>query len=393
MSTRPAAPMGARTAVEGQGAPAPDAGLHKLFSPFPWGNGSLRNRIAMAPMTRNASPGGIAGLDVARYYARRAAGGAGLIITEGTCIDHPSANGYRNVPAMYGAGLVGWRRTVNAVHAEGARIVAQLWHVGAVRRPGMEPDANAPGVGPEAELDADGRTLVKRLAAGEIAEIARSYARAALAAEELGFDGVEIHGAHGYLIDQFLWHQSNQRDDAYGGSISNRTRFAAEVVQAVRRAVSRQFPIVFRFSQWKMSDYRARIATTPDELRQVLMPLVDAGVDVFHASTRRFWEPAFDGSDHSLAQWTRKLGGKPVIAVGSIGLSQQHETRSLRTRDNVDSPIADLAPMLASLEHGCFDLIAVGRGMLADPDWACKVRDGRAIELGPLTAAALAHLH
>ena len=119
-----------------------------LFEPFVLGRSVLRNRIVMAPMTRNHSPRGVPGPDVADYYRRRAEGGVGLIITEGTCIDHPGANGYRDVPAFFGdAPLSGWRRVVEAVHGAGARIMAQLWHVGAIRRPGMEPVPSVPGFG------------------------------------------------------------------------------------------------------------------------------------------------------------------------------------------------------------------------------------------------------
>ncbi|MES2977729.1 MAG: 12-oxophytodienoate reductase [Pseudomonadota bacterium] len=366
------------------------AGL--LYRPFPFGQRVLRNRIAMAPMTRNCSPGGIPGEDVARYYSRRASGGAGLIITEGTYIDHPAANGYKDVPAFFGAALQGWKRVADAVHAQGALIVPQLWHVGAVRRPGMEPDAQVPGMGPD-DLVENGQTVVQRMSLADLREVTASYARAAAAAEAAGFDGVEIHGAHGYLLDQFLWASSNHRDDDYGGSLESRGRLAAEVVAAMRSAVSASFPIIFRFSQWKMSDYGARIASSPDELARILNPLVDAGVTIFHASTRRFWEPAFDGSTESLSACARRVTGKPVMAVGSIGLAQQHETRKLRTRDNVGSEVASLDRLFDAFERDDFDLIAVGRGMLADPHWADKVRESGSTEaLNPLTEEAMQKL-
>ena len=374
------------------GTPMPEASaLDKLYQPFPFGRGTLRNRIVMAPMTRNSSPNGVPDERVSAYYARRAAGGAGLITTEGTYIDHPAANGYANVPAFHGAGLAGWERVVRAVHAEGASIVPQVWHVGAVRRRGMEPDPTVPGMG---TIDAfeNGERVVHGMTASDIEAVAQSYARAARNALELGFDGVEIHGAHGYLLDQFLWDQSNQRQDNYGGSIANRVRFAAEVVAAMRAAVPDDFPIIFRFSQWKMTDYKARIANNPDELGQVLRPLAQAGVDMFHASTRRFWEPAFEGSAENLAACARRVTGKPLIAVGSVGLAQQHETRKLRTRDNVGSEIADLTRLRESLERDDFDLVAVGRGMLADPQWANKVRAGGVSGLNALTPEMLQEL-
>jgi 2,4-dienoyl-CoA reductase-like NADH-dependent reductase (Old Yellow Enzyme family) len=365
--------------------------LDKLYQPFPFGRITLRNRIVMAPMTRNSSPKGVPDESVSAYYARRASGGAGLIVTEGTYIDHPAANGYANVPAFHGAGLEGWARVVRAVHAEGAAIVPQVWHVGAVRRRGMEPDPAVPGIG-TVDVFEEGERVVHAMTASDIESVVQSYARAARSARELGFDGVEIHGAHGYLLDQFLWDRSNPRDDGYGGSIVNRVRLAAEVVAAMRAAVTDEFPIIFRFSQWKMTDYKARIANDADELAQMLQPLARAGADMFHASTRRFWEPAFEGSDENLAACARRVTGKPLIAVGSVGLAQQHETRKLRTRDNVGSEVADLTRLRECLERDDFDLVAVGRGMLADPQWANKVRVGGVSALNALTPEMLQQL-
>ena len=370
---------------------APSSITNKLYRPLSFGRRELRNRVAMAPMTRNRSPGGVPTEAVVRYYARRAAGGAGLIITEGTYIDHTASNGYRDVPAFYDAGLEGWQRVVQAVHDEGALIVPQLWHVGSVRRRGMEPNPAVPGVGPM-DIFEDGERVVEAMSASDLAAVVQSYARAARAAEELGFDGVEIHGAHGYLIDQFLWEFTNQRKDMYGGTIPNRVRFATEVVAAMRTAVADDFPIVYRFSQWKMSDYSARIANTAEELAQILLPIAAAGASMFHASTRRFWEPAFSGSDENLAACSRRLTGKPVIAVGSVGLAQQHETRRLRTRDNMGSEIAGLERLLECLERDDFDVVAVGRGMIADPQWAEKVRNGRTENLNPLSPDMLEDL-
>jgi 2,4-dienoyl-CoA reductase-like NADH-dependent reductase (Old Yellow Enzyme family) len=211
---------------------------------------------------------------------------------------------------------------MRAVHAEGALIMPQLWHVGAVRRRGMEPDPGVPGYGPTDEFES-GERVVHAMTYGDIDAVAASYARGARSAHAFGFDGVEIHGAHGYLLDQFFWRVSNRRDDEYGGAIANRARFAAKVVAAMREAVPADFPIVFRFSQWKMTDYKARIANDPEELGEVLRPLAAAGVDLFHASTRRFWEPAFEGGVENLAACARRVTGKPVIAVGSVGLAQR----------------------------------------------------------------------
>src|SRR6478736_9278485 len=181
------------------------------------------------------------------------------------------------------------------------------------------------------------------------------------------FAAVELHGAHGYLLDQFLWERTNLRTDSYGGSLAARTRFPAEVVAAVRGAVGPDYPIVYRFSQWKASDFGASIVGDPVELQELLGPLVDAGVDVFHPSTRRHYVPAFPDSDPvlSLSGWTKKVTGAPVIAVGSVGLGTQFRSEKA---GEVIRP-APIDRLVGQFEVGEFDIVAVGRALLADPTW------------------------
>lgn len=360
-----------------------------LFEPAELAGLSLRNRIVMAPMSRYRSPGGVPDADNVAYYRRRAAAGVGLIVSEGTYIDHPGAPVYRNVPHFFGAdALAGWVRVLEAVHAEGGCMVPQLWHVGAARTLGAPPDPAVPGYGP-CEVVQDGRRVVVGMDGADIKAVAQSYARSARHARELGFDGVAVHGAHGYLIDQFLWPQTNRREDGHGGSLDNRCRFAVEVIRAMRAAVGPDFPIVLRFSQWKATDYGARIAGTPDELAALLRHLSDAGVDLFDVSTRRFYEPAFEGDPRSLAAWTRHLSGRPVIAVGSIGLDQPHQSKHYRTSDNVAAAVTDLRAVHEGLARGDFDLAAVGRAILADPQWTEKARRGAFGEITPFTRSAM----
>lgn len=357
-----------------------------LFQPLTIGRMRLPNRIVMAPMTRQRSPDGVPGQDVADYYRRRAEGGVGLIITEGAYIDHAGANAFADGPDLFGeAALAGWRRVLDAVHGAGGRIVAQLWHCGPHRRPGMPHDPNVPGFGPVEIRGENGRLLVKAMTEEDMAEVVASYARAAVQAQSLGFDGVEIHAAHGFLLDTFLWAHSNTRTDAYGGNLEKRLSLTLEVVQAVRRAISVDFPVLLRFSQFKTSDYAARIAETPEELGRLLKPLAEAGVDAFHASTRRFGEPAFDGSSLSLAGWAHQLTGKPAIAVGSVGL---HGDVGEQAGAESSAP-ADLQGAVERVANGEFDLIAIGRALLSDPGWADKVRQGRFDELHGYDAAIL----
>lgn len=348
--------------------------LADLFSPLTVGSLTVPNRFAMAPMTRAASPDGVPGADVAAYYRRRAAGGVGLIITEGVRVPHPASGAPAAVPAIDGlAALAGWRAVTDAVHAEGATIAAQLWHQGAQRA--SQPDdtpAQTP-VSPSG-VDVAGERVGRALDASGLDAVVQSFALAARNARAVGFDAVELHGAHGYLLDEFLWDKTNLRTDQYGGPAHNRTRFPAEVVAAVRAAVGPDYPIIFRFSQWKSNHYDAGIAATPAELEALLTPLVDAGVDVLHPSTRRHYVPAFPDTDPrlSLSGWTKKLTGAPVIAVGSVGLATEFNPAK-RFGDPI--PPAPVDRLVAQFADGEFDIVAIGRALLADPAWVNRLRD------------------
>jgi 2,4-dienoyl-CoA reductase-like NADH-dependent reductase (Old Yellow Enzyme family) len=366
--------------------------VQALFRPFTLNGLTLPNRVVMAPMTRWKSPGGIPGRDVAAYYRRRAENDCGLIIAEGTTVDHPVASYSTRVPAFHGAALIGWKHVVDEVHAAGGRIMPQLWHVGISRRPGQDyPNRDLPSLSPSGLFLPHKRQVAEPATHEEIASAIQSFATAARDARELGFDGIEVHGAHGYLFDQFFWEPINRREDEYGGSLAGRTRFAVETIQAIRREVGHDYPFVLRISQWKEQDYSARVAHTPQELSAFLNILTDAGVDAFHCSQRRYWEAEFEGSDLNLAGWAKKLTGKPVITVGSIGLAGELVTRgtdSLGQR----AEVARIDDVLERLERDQFDLVAVGRALLADPEWVRKVREQRFDELKPYTPEALESL-
>lgn len=349
--------------------------VEKLFQPFEYGPLKTTNRVVMAPMTRESSPGNVPNEKVVEYYRRRAAGGVGLIITEGTCVGHKAANGYANIPFMYGEeALAGWKKVVDAVHAEGGKIVPQLWHVGGIRRPGVEPDPEVPGYSPSG-MAMPGKVTGHAMIKEDIQDVVNAFAQAAKDAQAIGFDGVEIHAAHGYLIDQFFWDGTNQRDDEYGGDLANRSRFAIEIIKAIRAAVGPDFPIILRWSQWKQQEYSARLVETPEELQTFLEPLVDAGVDIFHCSTRRFWEPEFEGSDLNLAGWTKKLTGKPTITVGSVGLNADFLPVDGTAHFRAAEP-ASIDNLVERINADEFDLVAVGRAIIANPDWPQLVQEG-----------------
>jgi len=353
-----------------------------LFEPFRLKSLSLPNRVVMAPMTMEASPGGVPDDHTVQHYACRAAGGTALLITEGTTIGRPAASHNGNIPNFHAAdALSGWAKVVEAVHAAGGKIAPQLWHEGMARKPGTGPNSEAPSEGPS--VGSDGGIAMSDT---EIADTLEAFAIAAGEAKRLGFDAVEIHGGHGYLLDNFFWESQNKRTDGYGGNHRNRGRFAGEVVQAIRAAVGEDFPIIMRFSQFKLEDYLAKIATSPQELEDLLAPCVEAGVDMFHASQRRFFEPEFEGSNLNLAGWTKKLTGLPTITVGSVGLKGADALDSLRGGETGPDRIDRIEERLA---NGEFDLVAVGRALLTDPTWTEKVREGRFSEMLAFDPASL----
>ena len=371
--------------------------LTQLFMPFTLNGLTVSNRVVMAPMTRNFSPGGVPGPDVAAYYRRRAEGGVGLILTEGTAPNHPQAKNMPHVPQMYGdEALAGWARVTEGVHAAGGRIFSQLWHVGAVQGQ-SEPKLPVSPLSPSGLLKA-GVKIGEPMTQADIDAVIEGFAQAAANAQRVGFDGIEIHGAHGYIIDEFFWDGTNQRTDKYGGNIVERTRFAVEIIQECRRRVGSNFPMQLRFSQWKGQEYTARLVTTPQDLARFLEPLTAAGVDAFHCSTRRFWEPEFEGSDLNLAGWTKKLTGKPTITVGSVSLDVDFMVSLGRMAPpksataggaNGNERAAHMDRLGEMLARGDFDLVAVGRALLADPAWAVKVRENDFADLKPFSPEVL----
>ncbi|RPA56559.1 NADH:flavin oxidoreductase [Shewanella vesiculosa] len=365
--------------------------VNRLFEPFVTASLSLKNKTVMAPMTRAFSPNYIPNDEVAAYYRRRAEGDVGLIITEGTFISHEGANGYENVPAIYGdQALAGWKHVVDEVHAVGGKIAPQLWHVGSVRKSGIGPHKEAPAYSPSG-LYKPGAANGVAMTQDDIDTVVASFAQAALDAKNIGFDAIEVHGAHGYLVDQFFWEGTNQRTDKYGGSLENRTRFGVEIVNAIRAAVGNDFTIIFRFSQWKQQDYNAKLCQTPEELDTFLGLLSDAGVDIFHASTRRFWVAEFAGSDLGLAGWTKKLTNKPVITVGNVGLDADFIGEGNADLSGTSNPTG-IDELLVRLNNDEFDLVAIGRALLVDPQWVKKIQHNAIDEIKPFNKKSLMSL-
>src|SRR5277367_1466464 len=217
-----------------------------LLAPFGLGGLKLRNRIVLSPMTRGFSPGGVPGRHVADYYTRRAERNVGLIITEGVGVDHPAA-------------LEGWRNVVGSVHAAGGVILPQLGHMGPIRQANSGPCPAAPSCRPSGIWGPNGLASMpaaylepmmpttQPMSEREIADVIAAFGRSAANAKAIGFDGIAIHGAHGYLIDSFFWQETNHRTDRWGGDVAARTQFGAEVVRSIRRAIGPDLPIMLRF--------------------------------------------------------------------------------------------------------------------------------------------------
>lgn len=360
--------------------------LAPLRTPFSCKSLIAPNRFCMAPMSRYFAPGGILTDEGAEYYRRRAAAGIGTIITEGTgvAIDHTVAAD--TVPIFAGEEpLAAWKGAIDAVHAEGGMFVPQLWHVGGCIDFNFPDSPHAELVSPSGFAGPDvpgGRAMTEE----DIADTVAAFAESARAAKDIGCDAIELHGAHGYIFDQFFWDKTNLRGDHYGGpDISDRTAFAAEVVAACREAVGEDFAIIMRLSQWKTYDYDVKLARDPDEMHRWLEPLVRAGVDIFHASQRRFWEPEYEGDPRNFGGWIKEVTGKPVITVGSVGMDRDLMQDFV---EGISSPmLGRLEELVAMFERGEFDLVALGRVLLADANWLEKIEQQRIDELTPYDRA------
>jgi 2,4-dienoyl-CoA reductase-like NADH-dependent reductase (Old Yellow Enzyme family) len=366
--------------------------IDALFRPYRLNALELPNRVIMAPMTRSMSPGGVPTAEVARYYRRRAEHGVGLILTEAAGVGRPAALNEPDMPQFHGEeALAGWKKVVDEVHAAGGRIAPQLVHVGyklSNAAQGWTPPA--PYESPSG-FSVTGERAGRPMSEADVAGIIEAFARAAMDAERLGFDGIELMGAHGYLINQFFYDHLNLRDDGYGGStLLERSRFAVEILKAVRSVVTPGFPVTLRLSQWKPKDFNARLAETPQALEQWLGSFADAGADAFHLSQQKFWQPAFPEVDGklNLAGWAKKLTGITAITVGAVGLSGDVYA-SLKGESAQSMPLDEL---LARLARDEFDLVAVGRPLLQDPAWLEKIRQGRLHQIADFTPAAFATL-
>jgi 2,4-dienoyl-CoA reductase-like NADH-dependent reductase (Old Yellow Enzyme family) len=339
-----------------------------LFSPFELGSLKLKNRIGLAPMTRtSAHADGTASAQMRAYYAKFARGGFSLLISEGVYPDEAYSQGYLNQPGIANAAHISsWKEITDAVHAAGAAIICQLMHAGALvqgnryKNHAIAPSAVLPKGEQLTFYGGEGSYPVPvEMTPADMEALTAGFAQAAGNALRAGFDGIEIHGANGYILDQFLTDYTNQRRDEYGGSTQNRVRLLAEVVTATRKAIGPQVPLGIRISQSKVNDYTHKWAGGEKDAEIIFGTLGQAGVDFLHVTEYRALSPAFGDSGPTLVALAKKYGQVPVLVNGNLNEPEKAET------------------MLA---EGGADIITIGKGALANQDWPQKVAQGLALQ-------------
>jgi 2,4-dienoyl-CoA reductase-like NADH-dependent reductase (Old Yellow Enzyme family) len=344
----------------------------KLFESLNISNTELKNRVGLAPMTRtSATEDGLATNQMANYYAKFAKGGFGLIITEGTYPDEQYSQGYNDQPGIANDKQVEeWRNVISSVHENGAKIFCQLMHAGALSQGNRYKNET---IGPSAvkpkgeQLGFYGGSgefpVPKEMTLEDIKEVIQHFAEAAKRAKQAGFDGIEIHGANGYILDQFLTDYTNNRTDQYGGSTENRVRLLVEVLEAVREEVGNDYPVGIRISQGKVNDYEHKWANGENDADIIFSSLSKTGIDFIHVTEYDALNPAFEENGPTLAAFAKKYGKVPVFANGKL-----HEPNKAEE----------------IIKKGEADVITIGTGALANPDWVNKVqRDGTINEFTP----------
>ncbi|SMO98431.1 NADH:flavin oxidoreductase [Paracoccus laeviglucosivorans] len=348
----------------------------KLLEATRSGNLATKNRFGVAPMTRvTATEDGRATETMTRYYERFARGGFGLVVTEGIYTDQAHSQGYVFQPGITDeAQARSWQPLVKGIQSHGSLAIAQIMHAGGISQGNRFRDTT---VAPSAILPKgqqmafyygkDGYAMPTEITEAQIAEVIKGFADSAARAVEIaGFDGIEIHGANGYLLDQFLTNYTNTRTDQYGGSTENRIRLAVEVVKAARARVGSGVPVGIRISQAKVNDYHHKWANGEADAAIIFGALAEAGVDFIHVTEFEAWQPAFGEGTPTLVHLAKTYAPNAlIIANGSL-----HDT------EKAEAVIADGA-----------DIVTIGRGALANPD--LPIRLAEASELREFDPAIL----
>jgi 2,4-dienoyl-CoA reductase-like NADH-dependent reductase (Old Yellow Enzyme family) len=341
-----------------------DIDASALFAPIVINGHTVKNRLSVAPMTRvTATQDGRASETMTRYYERFAWGGFGTVITEGIYTDQAFSQGYVNQPGMTGeAQANAWKPVVSGIKAHGALAIAQMMHAGAIsqgnrfRNTTVGPSPVQPKGEQMTFYHGKGRyALPAAITEEQIAEAINGFAESAGRANKVaGFDAIEIHGANGYLLDQFLTDYANNRADRWGGPTENRVRLILETFKAVRAKVGVEVPVGVRISQGKVNDYYHKWADAERDAEIIFGALAEAGADFVHVTEFEAWKPAFASGGPSLMHLARRHAPKAAIfANGSL--------------HNVEQAVA-------ALDDGA-DIVTIGRGALANPDLPRRLSD------------------
>ncbi|WP_430786834.1 NADH:flavin oxidoreductase [Virgibacillus flavescens] len=339
--------------------------FNKLFSTTQLKDKTLTNRFVVAPMTRiSAEKNGRANETMQRYYERFAKGGFSAVISEGIYTDEQYSQGYNNQPGLANeAHVKAWKPVVEAVQNHDTVMIAQLMHAGgqsqgnAYTNETIAPSAIAPK-GEQLEFYGGSGPFQtpKEMTVDDINHVKKGFVQSAIRAKDAGFDGIELHGANGYLLDQFLTDYLNHREDQYGGSVENRLRLYLEVINEVRAAVGPEFMIGIRISQGKVADSEHKWADGEKEAATIFTELGQTSLDFIHVTDGDATAPAFGEGTKTLAQAAKDFSKLPVITNGKLGEPETAEN---------------------SLENNQADLVALGTSALANPDLPNKVSNGR----------------
>jgi 2,4-dienoyl-CoA reductase-like NADH-dependent reductase (Old Yellow Enzyme family) len=341
-----------------------EADNKKLFSSIDIKNFTFRNRIGVAPMTRiSADEASIPRQDVFDFLIRRAQNGAGLVYTEAIVTDYESAQGYPRQSRITTQNQIdAWKKVATAIRKEGAVSIMQLFHCGRMAWEGINP-ANrviAPSpISPQQNNPMTGAPypVPEEMSVFDINHVINGFVETARGAIAAGFDGIEIHGAHGYLINQFLSTYSNKRTDAYGGSLDNRFRFAREVIQAVKAAIPEDRLLLFRVSNWGIADMSVSLFSGPDEWQDLIRMISAQPIDALSVSTYNFADKAF-GTNRNMAQLTREVTDLPLFICGKI-----HDSKT------ADQAIQDA------------DIVLSAKSMLLNPNLVEDIQAGKDLPL------------
>lgn len=345
-----------------------------LFSSLRLKNFKLKNRIGVAPMTRMSSPGdSIPRRDVLDFLVRRAKNGAGIVYTEAICTDYESAQGYPGQARILTERQIdAWKPVVKEIQNEGSIAIMQIAHCGRIAWQEINPANRI--IAPSAVAPKQNNPLTGApypvpdvMSLFDIEHVIQGFVETAKGAVAAGFDGVEIHGAHGYLINQFLSSYSNQRMDDYGGSVENRYRFAHEIIQAVSKVIPEDCLLTFRISNWGIADMEVSLFDTKEEYQEIIKLLSNDPLDVISVSTYEYHAKAF-GTDHNMARITREVTKLPIMICGKI-----------YDRTSAEDALRDA------------DIVLSAKSILLNPDWVEDVRAEKTLPLHKSEEANVAY--